>query len=71
MWKYWFQAAPSMKSILTAIWLMTVAIGNVVVVIVAETGSSMSQVSHCESHCTKLIPSNYFRDFLIYFHCLK
>lgn len=39
------QAAPSMKSILTAIWLMTVAIGNVVVVIVAETGSAMSQMA--------------------------
>jgi len=38
------QASPSMKSILTAIWLLTVAVGNVVVVIIAETGSSLSQM---------------------------
>jgi hypothetical protein len=39
------QAAPSMKSILTSIWLLTVAVGNVVVVIVAETGSALSQMA--------------------------
>lgn len=39
------QAAPSMKSIMTSIWLLTVAIGNVVVVIIAETGSAMGQMA--------------------------
>lgn len=55
---FW-QAAPSMKSILTAIWLMTVAIGNVVVVIVAETGSAMSQVRFEQIQITIYITLKY------------
>jgi dipeptide/tripeptide permease len=39
------QAPPTMKSILTAFWLLNDAIGNVVVIIVAETGSAMSQMA--------------------------
>jgi len=39
------QAPLTMKSILQAAWLLTVAIGNVVVIIVAETGGAMSQVA--------------------------
>lgn len=38
------QAPVSMKSFMSAIWLVTVAIGNVIVIIVAESGSSMKQV---------------------------
>jgi len=38
------QAPISMKSFLSAIWLVTVAIGNVIVIIVAESGSSLQQV---------------------------
>ena len=38
------QAPPSMKSILTAVWLLTVCFGNIIVIIVAEAGGDMSQV---------------------------
>lgn len=38
------QAPVSMKSFLSAIWLVTDAIGNVIVIIVAESGSSLQQV---------------------------
>ena len=31
-----FQAPPSMKSVISAVWLFTVAIGNVIVLIIAE-----------------------------------
>jgi len=33
-----------MKSILTAVWLLTVAFGNVIVIIIAESGGNMKQM---------------------------
>ena len=38
------QAPTTMKSILQAGWLMTVACGNIITMVVAYTGSTMSQV---------------------------
>lgn len=38
------QAPASMKSFLSAMWLMTIAVGNLIVIIVAESGSSLKQV---------------------------
>lgn len=42
---YFEQAPPSMKSVLQAAWLLTVAFGDLVVIIVAETQIMPTQVS--------------------------
>ncbi|ELU02117.1 hypothetical protein CAPTEDRAFT_196600 [Capitella teleta] len=38
------QAPPSMKSVLTAAWLLTVGVGNIVVIVISESGSQMGQM---------------------------
>ena len=39
------QAPPTMKSVITAVWQLTVAIGNVIVLIIAEAGIFESQAN--------------------------
>ena len=46
------QAPTSMKSVVQAAWLLTVAFGNVIVVIVAETRAFDSRVSKQRRHTT-------------------
>lgn len=43
-----FQAPATMKSCVQAAWLMTVAIGNLIIVVIAEARFFASQVCNCE-----------------------
>jgi hypothetical protein len=62
------QAPSTMKSVVQAAWLWTVAFGNLIVIIVAEGKSeSLSQVSFSEMH--KVVNKNV-GDFKIIIHLL-
>ena len=51
------QSPPSMKAVLQAGWLMTVAFGNLIVVIIAGADTISDQVNIAEKMCTEFIES--------------